>query len=111
LSPPILRFPDSSRPYFLQTDASLDGISYILDQKDDQGHKYVISYGGRGLRSARKKWSISELECLRLLTDIREYHVYLAAAHFVIYTNHISLKYLESRKVSADNRLARWALA
>ena len=55
LSPPILRFPDSSRPFFLQTDASLDGISYILGQKDDQGHKYVISYGGRGLRPCEKK--------------------------------------------------------
>ena len=54
LSPPILRFPDSSRPYFLQTDASLDGISYILDQRDDQGHKYVISYGGRGLCPCKK---------------------------------------------------------
>ena len=29
LSPPILRFPDSSRHYYLQTDASLEGISYI----------------------------------------------------------------------------------
>jgi len=46
-SPPILRFADSSRPYYLQTDALLDGISYLLGQTDDQGRKYVISYGGR----------------------------------------------------------------
>jgi len=36
LSPAILRFPDSSRPYYLQTDASLDGISYILGQTDEK---------------------------------------------------------------------------
>jgi len=111
LPPPILRFPDSSRPYYLQTDASLEGISYILGQTDDQGRKYVISYGGRGFRPCEKKWCISDLECLSLLTGIREYHVSLAAAPFVVYTDHISLKYLQSLKLSAHNRLARWALA
>ena len=111
ISPPILRFPDSSRSFHLQTDASLDGISYILGQTDDEGRKYVISYGGRGLRPCEKKWPITQLECLSLLTGIREFHVYLAAAPFVVYTDHISLKYLESLKISAHNRLARWALA
>ena len=44
LSPPIFRFPDSSNPCYLQTDATLEGISYILGQTDDDGRKYVISY-------------------------------------------------------------------
>ena len=111
ISPPILRFPDSSRQFHLQSDASLDGISYILGQTDDKGRKYVVSYGGRGLRPCEKKRPISQLECPSLLTGIREFHVYLAAAPFVVYTDQISLKYLESLKVSAHNRLARWALA
>jgi len=38
-----------------QTDASLEGISYILGQTDDQGRKYVISYGGRSLRPCEKE--------------------------------------------------------
>jgi len=78
-------FPYSSRPFHLQTDASF----------------------------ARKKWPITQLECLSLLTVIREFCVYLAAAPFMVYTDHISLKYLESHKIktSAHNRLARWFLA
>ena len=69
------------------------------------------SYGGRGLRPCEKKWPITQLECLSLLTGICEYHVYLAAAPFVVYTDHVSLKYLETLKISAHNRLARWVLA
>jgi len=110
-NPPILRFPDSRREYFLETDASIKGISYILGQRDDEGRKYVVSYGGRGLRPCERRWPVTQLECLALLTGIKEYHVYLAGRPFSVYTDHLSLKYLQSLKVSANNRLARWALA
>ena len=108
---PVLRFPDVSRPFHLQCDASLGGLSYVLGQTDEEGRKYVVSYGGRGLRLCEKKWPITQLECLSLLTGIREYHVYLAAAPFIVYMDHVSLKFLQSLKLSAHNRLARWALA
>ena len=110
-NPPVLRFPDSHREYFLETDASIQGISYILGQRDDEGRKYVVSYGGRGLRQCERRWPVTQLECLALLTGIKEYHVYLAGRPFSVYTDHLSLKYLQSLKVSANNRLARWALA
>jgi len=110
-TPPVLRFPDSHREYFLETDASIQGISYILGQRDDEGRKYVVSYGGRGLRQCERRWPVTQLECLALLTGIKEYHVYLAGRPFSVYTDHLSLKYLQSLKVSANNRLARWALA
>jgi len=111
LSPQILRFPDVSRPFHLQCYASLQRLSYVLGETDDDGRKYVVSYGGRGFRSCEKKWPVAQLECLSLLTGIRKYHVYLAAVPFVVYTDHVSLKYLQSLKLSAQNRLARWALA
>ena len=53
-----------------------------------------------------RKWLITQRECHSLLTGIRYFYVYLAAAPFVVYTDHISLKYLESLKVSAHNRLS-----
>ena len=95
----------------METDASIEGISYILGQRDEEGHKYVVSYGGRGLRPCEKRWPVTQLECLALMTGIKEYHVYLAGRPFSVYTDHLSLKYLQTLKVSANNRLARWALA
>ena len=63
------------------------------------------------MRPCDKKWPVTILECLSLLTGIREYYVYFAAAPFVVYTDHVSLKFLQLLKLSAHNRLARWALA
>ena len=74
-SPPILKFPDTNRDYYLETDASGDGISFILGQTDDKGRKYVVSYGGRGLRPCERKYPITQLECLALLTGVRENHL------------------------------------
>jgi len=110
-SPPILKYPDTNRDFYLETDASREGISFIVGQTDEKGMKIRRKLRGRGLRSCERKWSITQLEYLALLTGIRENHVYLASRPFAVYTDHISLKYLESLKVSANNRLARWALA
>jgi len=109
--PSILRYPDTNKDFYLETDASGEGISHIVGQTDEEGKKCVISYGGRGFRSCERKWPITQLECLALLTEICENHIYLASRPFTIYTDHISLKYLETLKVSANNRLASWALA
>jgi len=111
VSPPILQYPDSNREFYLEIDASINGLSYVLGQRDHLGRKFVISYGGRGLRPCEKVWSVSDQECLALLTGIREYHVYLAGRLFSVYTDHLSLKYLQSLKVSSNRRLTRWALA
>ena len=114
IKPPVLEFPVAERVYYLQCDAAnsdKSGIGYVLGQIDELGHKHVISYGGRGLRACERRWCITQLEALALLTGIRENHIYLAGRPFIVYTDHVSLKYLQSLKVSANNRLARWALA
>ena len=46
---------------------------------------------------------------LALVCAIKEYHPFIAMAPFVVYTDHISLKYLDSIKVS-QGRLGRWAI-
>ena len=74
-SPPILKYPDTNRDFYLETDASREGISFIVGQTDEKGMKIRRKLRGRGLRSCERKWSITQLEYLALLTGIRENHV------------------------------------
>ena len=38
-NPPILCYPDFNRPFYVQTDASLEGIGFLLGQVDENGKK------------------------------------------------------------------------
>jgi len=83
LSHPILRFPDVSRPFHLQCDA-LSWAKLMTTDGNTLFHTVAV------VLDRVKKWPVTLLECLSLLTGIREYHVYLAAAPFVVYTDHVS---------------------
>lgn len=111
VSPPILRYPDHSRPFILTTDASQHGISYILSQKDEEGREYVCYYGARSLRGSEKNYGSTDKEALAVVEGVEAYHTYLVDRKFTIITDHAALKYLESAKFRGDNgRMARWAL-
>ena len=43
-SPPILCYPNYSKPFLLDTDASDSGIGAVLSQLDDDGNEQVVAY-------------------------------------------------------------------
>jgi hypothetical protein len=110
LSPPVLMLPRLGHEFLLETDASTTGIAWTLSQKDDNNRQRVIDYGGRSLRGAEFRFPVTQLECLSLIEAIKENHTYLANSFCLVHTDHVSLTFLRSMKLSPNNRLARWSL-
>ena len=77
-SAPILAFPDMNRPFILTCDASPSGLGYILGQLDESGKERVIEYSGRALHADEKNYSVSELECLAIVSGIKQFSSYLS---------------------------------
>ena len=106
---PILVYPDFQKQFILSTDASATAISFILSQLDEEDRERVISYGGRALHAAEKKWGISDRETLAVVDGIKAYRVYLSTKKFLVKTDHSAIQFIKKTK-DPTGRLGRWAI-
>ena len=105
---PILRYPKFDEEFVLSTDSSEYAMGYVLTQSFD-GKEHPISYGGRALRDNELKWHISDKEGLALVEGIQAFKHYLANQKFTVYTDNVSVKYLQQIK-DCQGRLGRWSI-
>ena len=97
VSPPILVFPDFRQQFILYTDASETAIGGILGQFQD-GQEQVMSYWGRQLQKAERKYSTIEREASAAVSAIKEFYPYLCVFSFKLITDHNSLTSLKGLK-------------
>ena len=109
ITAPMLTYPDMNVPFILSTDAICTAIGYILGQKDSDEKEMVVAYGGQSLRPDKRKYTVSEQECLVVVEGIKAYKEYLSHQKFTIFTDHQALKWLHSIK-NPSTRLGRWAI-
>ena len=105
-SAPILSFPDFSKPFLLDTDASQEGIGAVLSQISD-GNEHVIAYASRTLSKAERKYSVTRKELLAVVTFTNHFRPYLLGQNFALRTDHSSLTWLHNFK-EPEGQLARW---
>eukprot|EP00731_Ephydatia_muelleri_P034416 Em0059g1a len=67
-SPPILSYPDFTKPFILDTDASNDGIGGVLSQLDKDGGDHVVAYGSRLLIKPERNYCVTRKELLAVVT-------------------------------------------
>jgi len=109
-SPPILRLPDVSQPFILQTDASHLGVGAVLLQEDTAGEKRPIAFASRKFLPRESRYSTIERECLAITWGVKKFQEYLYGTEFILETDHQPLQYLRQAKFQ-NGRLMHWALA
>ena len=86
---PVLAMPNFSIPFVVETDASATGMGAVLMQ---QGKP--ISYLSKAFNKKNMGFSVYEKELLALVLAVTKWRHYLVGHHFIIKTDHQSLKYL-----------------
>ena len=110
MSPPILAYPDYTKPFILHTDASLHGLGAVLYQNID-GMDRAIAYASRGLSLAEQRYPIHKQEFLALKWAITsKFHDYLYGTKFIVFTDNNPMTYV-LEKAKLDATAHRWIAA
>ena len=107
---PVLKAPDFTKEFRLQTDASEHGLGAVLSQKDEDGLEHPVVYISRKLLPRERNYATIEKECLAIKWSIEALRVYLLGKKFILQTDHNPLKWLGKMK-DQNGRLSRWSLS
>lgn len=109
-SAPVLVFPDFTKQFILETDASGLGLVAILSQQQPNRLVAPIAYASHTLQSHEAKCGISELEVLAIVWATKHFRVYLYGHPCDMYTDHEALQALLNTP-HPSGKLARWGIA
>jgi hypothetical protein len=108
ISAPIIQPPDWSLPFEILCDASDYAVGAFLGQTKDKRH-HAIAYASKTLIGPQLNYATTEKELLAVVFAADKFRSYLVGAKVIIYSNHVALKYLLTKK-DAKPRLIRWVL-
>ncbi len=105
----VLRAPDFSCPFLLQTDASDAGLEAVLSQ-GKQGEEHPVLFISRKLTKAERNYATVEKEALAVKWAVLELRYYLLGRKFTLLTDHAPLQWM-ARAKDTNARVTRWFLA
>ena len=107
----ILSFPDFSKPFLLETDASGKGLGAVLSQRQSDGRYHPIAYASHIINETEQRYHSNKQEFLALKWAVTEqFHEYLSPYgknrnEFVVRTDNNPLTYIFST-ANLDNTVA-----
>ena len=105
---PVLRMPDFSRPFHIETDASDFAIGAELYQKYDDG-RHPVAFVSKKISGPALNYPVHDKELMAIINAFEEWQPYLSGTEdpVDVYTDHRNLKYFTTKELSP--RQIRWA--
>ena len=95
MTTPVLAFTDYTKLFWLETEASKDGLGEVLSQKQADGQYHPVAYGSRDLTCHEKNYHLTKLEFLALKWAATEhFKEYLPYHPFLVKTDNNPLSYI-----------------
>ena len=104
---PVLVHPDFSKEFVVTTDASDYATGAVLQQDHGEGLQ-PIAFASRKLNPTECRYGAYERELLGIVWAIGQWRHYLQGRHFIVQTDHSSLRHLINQP-SVNSRVWKWA--
>lgn len=110
-SAPVLRIPDPTKPFVLETDASKFATGAVLRQQDMNGDWHPCGFLSQSFSPAEKNYQIYDKELLGIINGLKAWrHYFEGSSHkLVICTDHRNLTYYRLPQQLTE-RQRRWQL-
>ena len=105
---PILRYPDTTKPYIVYMDASDDACGAQLSQIHD-GTEFPIAFLLHTFTDTQRRWSTPEQEAYGIYFAIKKWNYYLQGADIIVRNDHKPLARLLNGK-NKNTKINRWGL-
>ena len=108
---PVMRMPDTTQPFVIESDASLTTTAAVLRQQDVNGDWHPVAYLSQSLLPAKRNYEIYDRELLAIVRALEAWrHYIMGGPHAMcILTDHKNLTYFWSPQ-KLNRRQARWHL-
>ena len=103
-------FPDFSKDFQLETDASGEGLGAVLAQRQGDGLVKPIAFASRMLQAHERNYGVTEMEALGVVWAVQQFRHYLYGHKCMVFTDHEALRLLLNTP-HPSGKLARWGLA
>ena len=106
---PLLRPPDTCKPFYVVTDASDYGCCASLEQEGAQGVRHPVAFSSHQLNPAEHRYPVHERELLAIVLALRTWRRCLYGSEFkvICQTDHRPLHHLIAQS-SLSPRQVRW---
>ena len=103
--------PDTTKPFFVMTDASLTASGGVLMQKDFNGDLHPCAYHSATFAPAKRNYDIYDRELLAVIQALKEWRHYLTGTKHpvTVIKDHKNLGYFKQPQ-NLSHRQARWWL-
>ena len=105
---PVLLFPQMTKPFELEVDASAITIGAVLNQKGDDNKLHPVAYYSESFTATKHNYDVYDWELLAIVKALWQWRMYLLGSPhpILIHMDHSNLQYWkEPRKI--NRRVAR----
>ena len=105
---PILRYPDTTKPYIVYTDASDDACGAQLSLMHNEA-EFPVAFLSHTFTDTQWRWSTPEQEAYSIYFAIKKWNYYLQGADIIVRNDHKPLAWFLNGK-NENTKINRWGL-